>query len=344
MRLTSLYAVKAAHPAAEPARPTVVAVTPDAPPLPSSGASRCIFDEDWWLDAAAPGGWDRARVEWDGEVVGDMAYAVHRRRLFTYIAMPHLTRTMSPRLAPPPDKPARERVHRLAIMEELLRQLPRHDRFERALDVGCPSVQGFIHAGFPVTHAVTLRTPAGVSPQDMLASAHRKTRQAIVRGGRECSVQHSGDLDRFIRFHRRAYGGETSVDYTALARIFEAARSRRVAEIIFLEAAGEDIAAFILVWDSRMAYTWVIARDEKRNATGAFNLLMYEAALAAWRLDRILDVDGYVRPAVGAFLTKFGFDVEMRPFVNGSSPLWRCYHLATTLIRSDRYDRSFRIG
>lgn len=325
-------------------RPAVSAVAPDAPRHDSLVDSRCIFDEDWWLDAAAPGAWDRARVEWDGQVVGDMAYAVRRRRLFTYIAMPHLTRTMSPRLAPPPDKPARQRVHNLVIMDQLLRQLPKHDRFERALDVGCPSVQGFIHAGFPVTHGVTLRTPAGVSPQEMLSSAHRKTRQAIVRGGRECSVQHSGDLDRFIRCHRRAYGRETSVDYAALARIFEAARSRRAADIIFLEAAGDDVAALILVWDSRMAYTWVIARDEQRNLTGGFNLLMYEAALAAWRLDRILDVDGYARPAVGAFLTKFGFEVETRPFVNGSSSLWRCYHLARTLIKRDRYDRAFRVA
>lgn len=326
-------------------RGTAVEPAPvDVAPDPMQPQARTLFDQDWWLDAAAPGAWNRVEVCWDGVLVGDMAFHLRRRRLFNYITMPHLTRTQSPRLMPPQDKPASRRIHNLAIVKELMDKLPPHDRFERSLDVGCPSVQGFIHAGFAVTHRITLRTSPGVTPERMIRRAHRKTRQAVARAERDCIIERNGDIDRFVLLHRRVYGSRSSVHYDVLARIFAAAHARDCAEIIFVRINEEDIAALILVWDASTAYSWVFARDEQRNHPGSFNLLMYEAARSAWRLGRILDVDSYVHPSVGEFLTKFGLDVEVRPFVNGSNAMWRCYHTMRSVLRPNQYDRTFRVS
>jgi hypothetical protein len=303
-----------------------------------------IFDEDWWLDAAAPGAWDRARVEWDGELVGEMAFHVKRRWGLTYLRMPHLTRTMSPSLYAPPGKAVTRDINNQTIVGELLRKLPRYDRFERALSPACPSVPGFVHAHLAVTHMFTFRSQPGEGPEEMLKLAHGEARRAINKAQRECSVERGMDLDRFIRLHHQSYGEETLVDYVILRRLFEATSSRGQAEIVFIRLNGvADTAAMILIWDSRVTYTWLLARDAKENYVGATSLLTFEAMRTAHRLGCILDLDGYVSPKVGAFLMKFGLPAIARPYVNSSSVLWKGLRAATTLISPKRPDRHFRV-
>ena len=260
-----------------------------------------IFDEDWWLDAAAPGAWDRVRVSWDGEAVGDMAFHVQRRWGLTYLKMPHLTRTMSPRLSPPPSKPVTREIHCQAIVGELLAKLPRYDRFERSLMPDCHSVAGFVHANMPVTHMLTFRSKPGDSAEAMLRAAQQEARRAITKAQRECSTERAMDLDRFIALHRQAYGEESLVDYPTLGRLFEAAASRGQAEIVFARLEGErDTAATIHIWDQHAVYSWLLARDGVQNYVGASSLLAFEGMKTAQRLGRIFDLDGYVRPEVAS--------------------------------------------
>lgn len=313
--------------------------------LEPAARQRCIFDEDWWLDAACPGAWDRVEARWDGILVGDMAFHLRRRRLFSYITMPHLTRTQSPRLMPQQDKPALQRIHNLAILRELVDKLPRHDRFERALDIDCDSLQGFVHAGFTATHMFTMRSPPGMTPESMTLAAHQKTRRIIRRAQRECSVERSVDLDRFIRLHNHSYGEQGTIDHAILGRLFSAAQARGQAEIVFVRYGdAADTAAIILVWDHEAVYYWVIARDREQNYIGANSILIYEAMCTAHRLGRVLDLDSYVKPEVGAFLMKFGLDLAVRPVVNRSTQLWRSYDFARGLFTPATHERTFRVA
>lgn len=304
-----------------------------------------IFDEDWWLDAAAPGAWDRARVTWDGELVGEMAFHVVRRWGLTYIRMPHLTRTMSPRLYAPPGKDVTRDINNLAIVSELLQKLPHYDRFERALNPGCLSTLGFVHAHMAVTHMFTFRSARGQGPEEILKLAHGEARRAIKKAQRDCTVERSVDLDRFARLHQQSYGEDTLVDYATLRRLFEAAASRGQAEIVFVQLNGAgDTAAMILIWDKETAYTWLLARDAKQNYVGATSLLTYEAMRTAHRLGCNLDLDGYVSPKVGAFLMKFGLPPVTRPYVNSSSIVWKLLRAASTLASPKRPDGHFRVS
>jgi Acetyltransferase (GNAT) domain len=314
--------------------------------LPNERVSvaQTIFDEDWWLDAAAPGAWNRARVLWDGELVGEMAFHVQKRWGLTYIRMPHLTRTMSPRLLAPPGKAVTREINNVAIVGELMQKLPRYDRFERALNPGCPSVQGFVHAQLAVTHMFTFRSRAGEEPEAMLKQAHGEARRAINKAQRDCSIERSMDLGRFIKLHHQSYGEETLVDYEVLKRLFEAASSRGQAEIVFVRLNdAADLGAMILIWDRNAAYTWLLARDAKQNYVGATSLLTFEAMRTAHRLGCALDLDGYVSPKVGAFLMKFGMPPAVRPYVNSSSALWTGMRAVTTLLKPKRPDRHFRV-
>jgi hypothetical protein len=301
-----------------------------------------IFDEDWWLDAAAPGAWDRVRVTWDSIVVGEMAFHVQHRWGLTYIKMPHLTRTMSPRLSPPASKQVNQAIDNQAIVVELVSKLPKYDRLELSLNPGCPSLQGFVHANLAVTHMFTFRSEPGIGPDAMLKQAHAETRRIIGKAQRECVVTRGADLDRFIRLHRQSYGEASHVDYVTLERLFMAASSRGQAEILFARQGGADTAAMILLSDRHTTYTWLNARSMSQRYRGASSLLVFEAMQLAHEGGRILDLDGYVRPEVGSFMMKFGLPSVGRPYVNGSSPLWQLFRAATTLTNPKRADRHFR--
>src|SRR5262245_38158327 len=74
-------------------------------PVAREAETTSLFDEDWWLDAAAPGAWDRLRVCWDMTTVGTMVVHVKKRWGLTFLEMPPLTRTMSPRILTREGKP-----------------------------------------------------------------------------------------------------------------------------------------------------------------------------------------------------------------------------------------------
>jgi hypothetical protein len=317
----------------------------NAASLGATGFSQTsLFEEDWWLDAVAPGAWDRVSVEWDGRVVGDMAFHLTRRWGLRYMCMPHLTRIMSPRLYPTSSKAATRAEHCHIIVKQLLDKLPRYDRFERALRPACPSIQGFVHANLAVAHLFTFRSRPGESAEHILSQADAETRRLITKARRECEVERSLDFDRFIRLHHQSYGEGTAVDYTIAGRMYEAASLRGQAEIAFVRRGGEmDTSAVVLVWDSDTVYAWLHARSFIAKYPGASPLAFYEAMRTAERLGLALDLDGYVRPSVGAFLTKFGLQPVVRPFVNDSSNLWQASRAATSLLFPRRYDRHYRV-
>ncbi|MBI1359291.1 MAG: GNAT family N-acetyltransferase [Alphaproteobacteria bacterium] len=272
-----------------------------------------------------------------------MAFHIKRRWGLTYIKMPHLTRTMSPRFFSLSSKPAVQRIERQGIVVELMRKLPRHDRFERSLEPDCPSTQGFVHANLAVAHMYTFRSAPGEGADVMLQRAHPETRRIMGKAQRECEVERSLDLDRFVRLHKQTYGESSLVDYDVLQRLFEAATARGRTEILFVRLNGEaDTAAMILLSDSS-TYAWLVARNSAQNYRGASSLLVLEAMRSAEKAGRILDLDGYVRPAVGAFMMKFGLPPIVRPYVNGSSRRWQFLRAATTLWHPNRTDRHFRV-
>jgi hypothetical protein len=303
-----------------------------------------IFEEDWWLDAVAPGAWDRVSVDWDGRVVGDMTFHLTRKWGLRYMCLPHLTRTMSPRLYPTSSKAATRAEHCQIIVAELLKKLPRYDRFERALRPDCPSTQGFVHANLAVAHLFTFRSQRGEGADAMLSQADAETRRVITKARRDCEVERSLDFDRFVRLHHQSYGADTAVNYTTAARMFEAAASRGRAEIAFVRHGGEtDTSAVVLVWDKDSVYAWLHARSVVNRYQGASRLAFYEGMRTAERLGLALDLDGYVRPSVGTFLTKFGLQPVVRPFVNDSSNIWQASRAATSVFFPRRYDRHFRV-
>lgn len=300
----------------------------------------CIYEQDWWLDAAAPGAWQRVEVHWDKALVGSLAFAVAKRKGLRFIELPTLTRTAGLWLQPPDSAPAHVLMKKVKILGALLAQLPPHDRFELALSHDCDGALPFVMLNYPVAHTYTfIAQPTG----GLRAGMHQKTRNVVNKAARDFEVGVSEDLSRFLAAQRAQYGRRSLTDEAAVRRVFEAARAHGQAAVLFATGTGGvDGASAIVLWDARVLRYWLCARNPAASCNGALSLLIAHAATMAQERGLVFDTDGFGSHRSGAFLSKFGFAPAVRPYVSHGSLLWKFSHLLSSSLRGERDDRHYR--
>lgn len=283
-----------------------------------------IFDESWWFDAVCPGAWGRREIWRDGVCHASIAFHHFRRYGFRYLAMPSLTRTLEPFLNPDSSKPVGQRQRRVALLKELLAALPGHDRFDICLPPQSELALPFSLLGFRHIAAYTFRHD-GRSLEDTRQAMDKNTRQKIAAAQKRIAVDPHEDLDRYIRLSRvraRSSGQDRS-DYGAIRRAFDACLSRgRTAILSAVDEAGRDVAATILIWDSEHLYYWLTARDDDLCGHGDNSLLIWEVLRLAEHLGCQLDLDGFITPEHGLFLSRFGLQPEIRHCIGNVNRLW----------------------
>src|SRR5262245_23778844 len=114
--------------------------------LLSGWSERSLFQEEWWLEAAAG-----ERLETVEVRQGGFAAKLHfvRRKVFGFrqLGMPPLTRTLGPTFRLPAAKRVTRAAHMRRLVGQLLQQLPPHDRFVHVLSPDCETSLAFRMAG-----------------------------------------------------------------------------------------------------------------------------------------------------------------------------------------------------
>lgn len=308
---------------------------------------RSVFEEDWWLDSAAPGAWGKTEVRWDNVLVGEMPFHLTRNFGLRLITMPPYTRFLEPRIFPPESKPVRTMGNRLRILRELTALLPPHKRMELCLKPGSELVFPFACLNHAVTHSFTFQVadPGADARAVALARMDSETRNLVKSAGRKLDVEWTEALDRFERL-AQAERDRRADDhrYETLERIWSACVARDQGRIVVAcNDEGRDVAAAVCVWDRTHLYYWLAARDPYRAGPGAARLLFLECMLQAASRNLIFDADGFVSPQSASIKTKFGLTPIVRPFVNKAGRLWKLLHAARIAVSPAREDRFYRV-
>ena len=306
-------------------------------------ADATIFEQDWWLSAASNGTVHYVKTTWDSRLVGQMPFYLKRRWGLTSIISPPYTRTISPRFDLPPSKEGRRRINQVRVLEDLLGQLPRHDRFEMTLPPDLDLVYPFVRLGYTAATNYTFRVEAGNDSDAILAGMDQKVRNMIRKGLGQFRPQLHGDIDRFMRLAEDKSGGKTDRhDFEALRRIWSECNVRQQGQILTLAGANdEDVASTILVWDARALYFWVTTRNPLIAGNSATCLMIWEALKLALGMGLAFDVDSYGSAASAEFVSRFGFTPEIRPVINQGGAVWKLLFLLrnTFSSREDLYYR-----
>jgi hypothetical protein len=283
-----------------------------------------IFAQDWWFDAVCPGAWDRHEVRRDGTLFASLAFHSFRKMGFRYIAMPSLTRTLEPYVAPAARKPVSRLQSSTGLLKELISGLPRHDRLEICLPPESELALPFSLLGYRNTATYTFRHE-GDQLSEIWTGMDQKTRNMITTSRGRLTVECHYDLDRYVRLSRGSSKslGADKTDYAGLRRAFDACRLRgQTAILTAMDEHQRDAASTILIWDHSQLYYWMSARDHALSGNAANSLLVWRALEFADSIGCQLDLDGFITPRNGVFLSKFGLQPVVRHYITNVNPFW----------------------
>ena len=277
------------------------------------GRRSSIFQEAWWVEAAAGAALERAEVRWDGRVVASLPFIRERTMGFTLLEMPPYTRTMGPILFLPESKPARRLRNMHDAIRGLMAALPRHDRYQGMLGPDDPTAFSLAMAGCSLGQNFTFQMPCVWDVDKHWSEMDQKTRNLIRAAGKESTVQRDASFEALLELSERERGAKDRRDFSTLRRLAEAAAGRgQLATLTANAENGKVIAAAALIWDEQVMYFWQSIRDSRDPRSGANSLLVWEAMQMARDKGLIFDVDGYHSLPAARFVSRFGMAPKVR--------------------------------
>lgn len=280
-----------------------------------SGATS-IFQQAWWVEAAAGETLERAEVVWGGQVVASLPFIRERRYGFTLLDMPPYTRTLGPILTLPMSKPARRLRNTHDAIRELIQALPKHDRYQMTLGPDDLTAFSLALSGCSLGQNFTFRMPAVWDREQHWSEMDQKTRNLIRSASKELEVRREGEFESLLELSERERGDADRSDTRTLARLAAAAAARRhMVTLTAHQEGGRLVAAAALIWDQRVLYFWQSSRDATVPRSGANSLLVWEAMQVAREKGLIFDVDGYHSLPAARFVSRFGMETKVRTSV-----------------------------
>jgi Acetyltransferase (GNAT) domain len=277
---------------------------------PGVTTANSVFEQPWWLDSVAPGAWSEVIVRRGGEVVARLPYAHRRRFGLSTIVQPPLTQTLGPWLAESEGKYARRLENQKKLVAELIELLPPFDIFRQSFSTAMTNWLPFYWAGFDATVRYSYRIEDLTDLDRVQREFQDHVRRDLRRGLRTVEVVDDCPLETLLRLDAQTYARQgRRLPYSQeLVRRLDAACVAHGARRILgaADAQGRIRAVLYLVWDERVLYALINARDSELQTDGANTVLYWEAIRLASQVSRTFDFEGSVIQSVEHYFRGFG--------------------------------------
>jgi hypothetical protein len=267
-----------------------------------------LFEEPWWLDAAAPGAWDAVEIEEGGRVVARLPFVAKRNRGITVLTQPSLTPTLGPWVEPSEGKYARRLELEKDRLAALIERLPPHHVFRQNFAPAVTNWLPFHWAGFSASVRYTYRLQDLSDPDAIWRDFSDSVRGHVRKAEKTIEVR-EGELEHFLALQAMTFGrqGLKPPSPALVRRLDEACRARGAGRLLSaVDADGNTHATIFLVWDDRCAYNLMAGRDDAFVRSGAMSLLLWEAIRFAAGVTKIFDFEGSMIEPIERFFRSFG--------------------------------------
>jgi hypothetical protein len=269
-----------------------------------------LFEELYWLDAAAPGQWDAVEIKQDGHVIGRLPYVTKRRYGFEAVSTPLFTPWLGPWIRPAGAKPANELSHTHQTLEKLINGLPKAHKLNISCAPEFQNLMAFHWAGFDLKLSYTYRL-TNLGDEHRLWNDMRDTVRRLCRKAEKAvAISRESDLATFIQVMEKTFtrqGRDASASFPALERIDEA-MSRRNQRAIYTaeDAQGRVHAAVYVVYDDRHTFYLTGGGDPALRDSGGHALAMWHAIKDASARSKVFDFEGSMVRSIEYFMRGFG--------------------------------------
>ncbi|NQU43946.1 GNAT family N-acetyltransferase [bacterium] len=288
-----------------------------------------VFSRDWWLDAVAGDDWDAAVVEDKGQVQGALPFCLRKVGPFLQITMPPLTQKLGPWLRCPVGLNPQDRLSfETRMIDGLLQQCPKVDRFYQRLDYSTTNWLPFYWQGFDATPRYTYVLDDIRDPEAVFSGFHHSKRKNIRRSTEKVEVRFNLPAPEFYENHRftlAKQGKKISYPLPLFQRVCDAVyRNQTGCTICAFDAKGNIHSGLFVIWDHLSAYDLISTIDPDYRNSGSSSLLVWEMIKHLSGKTVRFDFEGSMVKSVERSFRRFG--AEQRLFFaleKVDSPLFR---------------------
>jgi len=283
-------------------------VSTQTPPV--TRFTHCIFQEDWWLEAVAPGAWQAIVIGSGHDTQARLPFVHSRGALLSTIRQPFLTQFMGPWYRPTSGKISSSLGREKELANELFAQLPACDFFSMNFH---PSITNWLPYYWmkyePVPRVVYVLEELGTEAM-LWDGLQPNIRREIKKAEKRLEVVRSDDLDLLVELTRKTFDRQQmDLPYSpqTLHRVDAACAARKARQIYFARDEHQRIhAAMYTVFDDRCAYYLLGGADPALRNSGASSLLVWNALLDAAKTSASFNFSGSIHEGIERFLRAFG--------------------------------------
>lgn len=272
-----------------------------------------IFQNDWWLDAVAPGTWDQVCIDDGAGEIAHLRFVVRKRYGFTHIAMPPFTQALGPWISPSKGKYAKSLGREIKLMKRLIESLPPHDYFQQNFHWTLTNWLPFRWAGFTQTTFYTYLLEDIGNIDALWSQTLPRVRTDVKKAESrfELSVHQGEDFDTLLRLVNDSFErqGDRRVQHRsrAMARLYDAIKANGAGQVfVARDPKGTPYSAALIAWDNGCAYYLMGGTASGLRNTGASSLLLWEAIQEASKHAETFDFEGSMNEDIERFFRGFG--------------------------------------
>jgi hypothetical protein len=291
-----------------------------------------LFEEDYWLEAAAPGQWKAAEVIQDGKVIGRLPFQYKKKSGLRLITQPPFTPWLGPWIRPSGGKLTNEISHQHQVLEKLIQQIPNYDISVLNCAPEFTNLMALRWAGYEIAAGYTHRFYA-LDDEKLLWDGLRDTVRRLCRKAeKQTIITKHRTVKEFIGLLEKTFqrqGKDISYTFAALERI-DAMMANRNQRVIYTaeDAQGRLHAAVYIVFDERHSIYLAGGGDPELRDSGGHALAMWHAIKESGARSKIFDFEGSSVPAIEYFVRGFGPQQTFRysaTHTNGLGKLWTAW-------------------
>jgi len=227
-----------------------------------------LFSKDWWLDAVCDEGeWDVAIVEQNGKIIASMPYYIKKKSIFKVITTPKLTKAMGPYIKYPKGmKYSKKLSFEKKIMNELIAQLPKVDRFEQSFNCNITNLLPFYWNDYKLSmgyiYIIEDLKDIDKAFANLSSDTRRKVRNAEKNG---IEIIHSKDIETFYNINKITFEKQNikipySLDF--IKNLYTKAKEHQSIDIQF--AIKDDVVYSVGLYACDKNFLYLLARSSNR--------------------------------------------------------------------------------
>jgi hypothetical protein len=283
-------------------------VSAQAPPV--TRFTHCLFEEDWWLEAVAPGAWQAIEIGRGNDLQARLPFVHTRGALISAIRQPSLTQFMGPWYRPTGGKISSTLSREKELANELFAQLPACDFFSMNFYPSITNWLPYYWMGFePVPRVVYVLEQLGTETA-LWEGLQPNIRREIKKAQKRVEVVRNDDVELLIDLTRKTFDRQhMQLPYSTqtLHRVDAACAARKSRQIYFARDEQQRIhAAMYTVFDDRCTYYLLGGADPALRNSGASSLLVWSAMLDAVKTSASFNFSGSIHEEIEHFLRAFG--------------------------------------